>query len=85
MCNVAIAQNVNQKNRNLQIKTYNIFPLSDNLGLIEFLDNTSPLSEFKSVGKRTDDIEQVLREIMKKMPIGYDAVCSSPSKELLPG
>jgi len=83
MCNVAIAQNVNQKNRNLQIKTYNIFPLSDNLGLIEFLDNTSPLSEFKSVGKRTDDIEQVLREIMKKMPIGYDAVCSSPSKEIV--
>lgn len=41
----------------LSIKTYNVIPLSDKLGLIEFVNRTSPVMDFLEVGKSTADIQ----------------------------
>ena len=49
ICNSCLSHDVSCKNKDLRIKTYNVIPLGDNLGLIEFVPNTRPLKDFISL------------------------------------
>lgn len=76
MCNVCVAGGQvetgtgSHSKAPLSIKTYNVIPLSDKLGLIEFVNKTSPVMEFLEVGKNIADIrgaDERFIQGMKKM------------------
>jgi len=75
MCNVCVdggqvGSGAGSRRAPLSIKTYNVIPLSDKLGLIEFVNKTSPVMEFLEVGKNIADIrvadERFIQGMKKK-------------------